>query len=279
MRTSLGQQDLNEDEQYASGLASNPEFGSGRLIRSWAMRRLSANRLEAVMEDQYHALAVAIGHDAEKITDLEACWYRQPLTSCSGAELLLKQAVGTLLSDDLMATGLWADARAHCTHMFDTCRLAIVHIAGNRPDRRYDVILPDIIEGRQPAYILVDGDRRLELELASDDTILRPENLAGVSIMRGFLRSAREVVAPEVMELLFMVQRTYVVARARRIDMPRYFGAPASIAGPPEGACYGSQPERYRTATRLGMDRPDLTLEQAVRFGFSGAGRDDRHGQ
>lgn len=252
-----------------AGMEPNPDFGTGYFARSWAMRRLAPDRLEVVMEDSSHALAMVLSHDAEKLTGVEARWERNPISSCAGAAGFLAHMAGCPLTDDLQALGLQADARSHCTHMFDTLRLGIVHIARGRPDHRYDVVMPDRLEGPQPVQLFIDGALWLEIAIDGDMTILSPDWLAGAPLMRGFAKWAEGRLSTEMFERLVIIQRAAFVSQGRRIDMPRYYGAAAHLLGPPEGSCYASQPERYADATRNPSSRPDLTLEDMLRFGFA----------
>lgn len=252
-----------------AGTQSNPDFGSGYFARSWAMRRLAPDRLEVVMEDSSHALAMVLSHDADRLTGVEARWMRNPISSCTGAAAFLSTMAGTLLSDDVQALGLQADARSHCTHMFDTLRFGIVHIARDRPDHRYDVVLPDRLEGPQPVQLFIDSTLSLEITIDGEMTILSPPSLAGAPLMRGFAKWADGRLSNEQFERLVMMQRATFVSQGRRIDMAHYYGAPAHLLGPPEGSCYASQPARYADATRNRSARPDLLLEHMLQFSFA----------
>lgn len=251
-----------------SGLEPNPAFGTGYFVRSWAMRRIAADRLEVVMEDSSHALAMLLTHDDATLTGVEARWVRNPISSCTGAASFLSGMAGCPLSEDIQALGLQADALSHCTHMFDTCRLGIVHIAARRPDHRYDVVVPDSMSGLQPVQLLIDGVLWLEIMLDEEMTIASPDWLAGAPLMRGFARWARDRLSQAIFERLVIMQRSVFVSRGRRIDMMHYYGAPAHMLGPPEGSCYASQPSRYADATRTPQARPDLTIEEAIRFSW-----------
>jgi hypothetical protein len=258
---------VSDSADILAGKALNPDFGTGYFVRAWAMRRLAADRLEVLMEDSAHALAIVLTHDAATVTDVAARWERAPISSCGGAADFLGTLAGAPLSDDVQALGLVADATSHCTHMFDTCRLGIVHIARGRPDRRYDVIVPDVVEGPQPVELRVDGETVLKLLVARDMTVLGPDWLAGAPLLRGFARWAEGRLDAGTFERLVMMQRTLFVSRGRRIDMAHYYGAPAKMLGPPEGSCFGSEPERFRGAVRNASGRPEITVEGALGFG------------
>lgn len=257
---------MKDEADYLAGLAPNPAYGGGYFLRSWAMRRIAPDRLRVLMEDGFHALAMVIAHDEAIVTGVEARWIRHPMTSCDGAAPFLSNMAGRALTPDILAAGHGADALAHCTHMFDSFRLGVAHIARRRPDRRYDIILPDTLDGPQPAQLLVDDAEALSLAIGPGMTVLSPDALAGAPLMRGLAKWARGRISGELFERLFMVQRAIFVSWGRKVDMKRYQGGPAPIAGPPEGSCYASQPGRYHDATRKGGDRPGLTRENALRF-------------
>lgn len=257
---------MNDEADYLSGLAANPAFGSGSFLRVWTMRRLAPDRLRVAMEDSFHALHMTIRHDDETVLDVGARWVRYPLSSCGGAANHLAAMAGSPVTPDLLAVGSGADIAAHCTHMFDSFRLGVTHIASARPDRRYDIILPDMVSGAQSARLLVDEVERLTVEIAPDMRLLSPPELAGAPLMRGLARWARDRIDAERFEWLFMLQRSIFVSWGRKVDMDRYKGRPATIAGPPEGSCYASQPERYADAIRRDDDRPDIDRDNAVRF-------------
>lgn len=260
---------MSDFDSILAGLAPNPDFGTGYFARAWAMRRLAPDRLEVVMEDSAHALAMVLTHDSERLTGVEARWERSPISSCAGAAAFLTGIVGCPLTDDLQALGLQADARSHCTHMFDTLRLGVIHIARDRPDIRYDVVLPDTLDGPQPVQLLIDGALELEILIDGDMTILSPDGLVGAPLMRGFARWAQGRLSNEMFERLVIIQRAVFVSRGRKIDTARYHGAPAPMLGPPEGSCYASQPDRYAGATRNATTRVNLTLEQMLHFTFA----------
>lgn len=260
---------MSDFDAILAGLEPNPDFGTGYFARAWGMRRLAPDRLEVVMEDSAHALAMVLAHDAEKLTGIKARWERNPISSCTGAAAFLSDMVGSPLTYDVQALGLQVDARSHCTHMFDTLRLGIAHIASARPDRRYDVVLPDRLEGLQPVQLFINGILTLEIAIDGDMTIMSPDGLAGAPLMRGFARWAAGRLSNEMFERLVIIQRATFVSRGRRIDTVRYHGTPATMLGPPEGSCYASQPDRYADATRNATTRPDLTLEQMLRFTFA----------
>lgn len=257
---------MNDEADYLSGLIPNPAYGGGCFLRVWAMQRLAPDRLRVAMEDPFHALMLTIAHDDSIVTGVEADWIRHPLSSCTGAAAFLSGMAGTPLVAGILSAGRETDAASHCTHMFDSFRLGVAHIAQRWPDRRYDILLPDRLEGPQTARLLIDGKERLSLTLAPDMTILSPADLVGAPLLRGFARWAKDRISRDQFAHLFMLQRAIFVSWGRKVDMARYRGGPAAIAGPPPGSCYAAQPARYADATRVGQERADLTRQTALSF-------------
>lgn len=246
--------------------APNPSYGSDIFVRSIAFRRLTPSRLEVLLEDPYHALAIAFDHDLERVTDVEARWERNPLTSCVGSEAMLRSMAGCPLTSDLQTLGLWTDARSNCTHMFDALRLGIVHVAADRPDLRYDVLIPDCVEDVQPMTLLINGDEQLRIAVTGGHMIVSPPDLAGAPLLSGLARWGAGRLDGRMFELLFYIQRAAFIAQGQKIDIARYVGASGELSGPNPGTCHGSRPSAYGEGVRLGNYRKGLRVDEALRF-------------
>lgn len=256
-------------DDLASRMPANPRYGDGYFVRSTRFRRLGPDRIEAVLEDPFHALALLIHHDEYVLTAVEGRWERHPLTSCAGAGGAITGLAGLPLVDDLRTRWLQAEPALQCTHMFDTLRLAAVHIAQARDDRRHDVILPDADADRQPVRLLQDGALVLEIMIDADFRITAPAAYAGAPLLGGFARWAAERLSAEEFERLFLIQRGAFVGRGQRMDITQYYGRAGALSGPSPAACFGSQPERYATSLRLANARPGLRREDAALFSFA----------
>lgn len=256
-------------DDLAMRMPANPAYGGGYFVRSTVFRRRDADRVEAVMEDPFHALALSIRHDDRQLLDVDARWERHPLSSCSGAGVALAGLAGLPLIDDLRTRWARAEPALQCTHMFDTLRLAAVHAARRRPDRRYDVLLPDAPEGLQPVQLRRDGAIVLEIEIDADFRIAAPAAYAGAPLLAGFARWASERLSAEEFEHMFLVQRGAFVGRGQRFDITRLYGLSGELSGPPLATCFGSQPARYAASVRLPNARPGLRREDAAQFPFA----------
>ncbi|MBL8652398.1 MAG: DUF2889 domain-containing protein [Sphingopyxis sp.] len=250
-------------------MAANPAYGDGYFVRTTRFRRLGPDRVEAIMEDTFHALALMIDHDEHRLTRVEARWERHPLTSCAGAGGALPVLAGLPLIDDLRTRWLQAQPALQCTHMFDTLRLAALHIGQQREDRRYEVVLPDADDNAQPAQLFQDGALILEIQIDGHFRMTAPPAYAGAPLLNGFSRWAAERLSAEEFERLFLIQRGTFVGRGQRMDITQYYGRDGALSGPDPATCFGSQPERYATSLRLPNARPGLRREDAARFRFA----------
>lgn len=256
-------------DDLASARPANPRYGDGYFVRSTVFRRLASDQIEAVMEDPFHALALRIDHDEQALTKVEARWERHPLTSCAGAGGALNGLAGQPLIADLRTRWLQAEPALQCTHMFDTLRLAAVHIAQGRDDRRYAVVLPDADVSAQPVRLYRDDMLVLEITVDADFGVTAPPAFAGKPLLAGFARWATAQLSAEEFEHLFLIQRGTFVGRGQRMDITRYYGRDGALSGPLPATCFGSQPERYATSLRLANARPGLRREDAALFPFA----------
>lgn len=253
----------------AGDLPGNPAYGGGYFVRTTRFRRLAPGQLEAVMEDSFHALAMILHHDDRALQRVTARWERHPLTSCSGAELAMQDLGGVPLVGDLRIRWLQAQPDQQCTHMFDTLRLAAVHAALGRADRRYDVVLPDTASDRQIIRLLIDGSTDLEIAVDAAFRVVAPAVYAGAPLLGGFARWAGATLSADEFEKMFLLQRGAFVGRGQKLDIAQFYDRPGALSGPPPATCFGSQPVRYEDSRRLANARPGLGLDEAARFGFA----------
>lgn len=256
-------------DPMADNPPGNPAYGDGYFVRTTRFRRLGPGELEAVMEDGFHALAMILYHDDHALQRVTARWERHPLTSCAGAELAMQDLGGVPLVDDLRIRWLAAQPDQQCTHMFDTLRLAAVHAALGRADRRYDVVLPDTASDQQIIRLLVDGCADLEITVDAEFRVVEPSVYAGAPLLGGFARWAGERLSAVECEKMFLLQRGAFVGRGQKLDIAQFYDRPGALSGPPPASCFGSQPIRYETSRRLANARAGLLIDEAARFGFS----------
>jgi hypothetical protein len=237
-------------------LPARADYGRGVFVRSLAICTPSPGRISLAMEDPVHAFQIDFAHHEGVVTEVRARWERQPLSSCAGATGALDAMVGCRLSDNLFDIARHADATRQCTHLHDMFCIAATHAHQQRPDCRWDVVVPDAIDAPVTASLVRDGNTVLSLTLERDyHTIAAPEAMRGMSVLKGFLAWVRRHVPAERHEQYFLMQKGVFLAQIQRIDAESMIGREARLSGPPDGTCFGSQPERYASATRVGVIR------------------------
>jgi len=229
------------------------DYGDYVFIRSLSIRSPAPGHVNLAMKDVAHSFHMDFTHDDGKVTSINAAWIREPLSSCGGAPLALEALVGCTLSDTIFSVARHIDSRQQCTHMFDMFCLAATHTHEQRPDYRYDVVIPDSVDGPVVATLNRNGEKLLEFEMERQDyqTIVRPEPCRGVNILNGFLPWVRGNVPADQHEHYFIMQKALFIARIQLVNLDSIVGKSATLSGPPDGSSYGSQAERYQAAVRI----------------------------
>ncbi|WP_322045055.1 hypothetical protein [Paraburkholderia sp. J67] len=229
-------------------------YGSGVYVRSLAIRSPAPGRINLAMEDPVHAFEIDFEHRDDRVTAVRGAWVRQPLSSCAGAPGALADAmVGCRLSDNVFDIARHTDAATQCTHMYDMFCLAATHAHARRADCRYDVIVPDALDGPRRATLSCNGETLLSFAIDENETIVEPAAYGGIGVLKGFMAWVRANVPVQQHEHYFIMQRALFVARSQRIDIESMIGEQARHSGPAAGSCFGSQPQRYETALRVGV--------------------------
>jgi hypothetical protein len=242
-------------ESTPGNMPARSAYGDGVFVRSLAIRSPSPGKVSLAMEDLVHAFTIDFEHDGDVVKSVHATWVRRPLSSCGGATDALTAMVGCRLADNVFEIARYTDASQQCTHLHDMLCLAITHAHERRPDCRYDLVVPDSVDGTQVATLSRDGRALLEFEVADYRRIVNPEACRGLDVLKGFMSWVRANVPKQQHEYYVMMQRGLLVARGQQIDMESLVGQRARLSGPPDGTCFGSQPERYREAVRVGVLR------------------------
>ena len=232
-------------------------YGDGAFVRSLIICSPVPGRVSLAMEDVGHAFQIDFTHEDGKVTSVKAAWNRRPFDGCGGAATALEAMVGCPLSDNLFAIARYTDPKQQCTHMYDMFCLAATHAYERRTDYRYDVVVPDSIDGPVVATLTRNGEKQLEFEMNGEDyvTIVQPEACRGLSILRGFMPWVKANVPVNQHELYFLMQKALFVSRIQKFDLTPLLGKSAELSGPPSGSCYASQSERYQTAVRVNVSR------------------------
>ncbi|WP_321884661.1 hypothetical protein [Paraburkholderia bannensis] len=229
-------------------------YGSGIYVRSLAIRSPEPGRVSLAMEDPVHAFRIDFAHRDDVVTAIQGVWMRQPLSSCALApEALAEAMVGCRLSDNVFDVARQTDAATQCTHLYDMFCLAATHAHARRADCRYDVTVPDALDGPRQATLARNGETLLTFAIDDNDTIVEPAACRGIGVLKGFMAWVRANVPAHQHEHYFIMQRALFVARSQRIDIESLIGEAAKASGPAAGTCFGSQPHRYETARRIGV--------------------------
>jgi hypothetical protein len=216
----------------------------------------------AALEDDFHHFRVTMRHRDGVVGEVTAEQPRFPTGGCEGAAPRLSELVGMKLDPFSGAALIHTDARFQCTHLIDLAGLAIAAAAQGIARRRYDVEVPDAVNGRTSPRVFRDGVRVLEWQI-ENDTILGPDPFTGRSMGLGFSAFAREQLTLDDAEAALILRRGIMVGFGRLIS--------AGLITPksprmPIGACWAFQPERAHEAvvldTKLDFsDRPEALTQ------------------
>jgi hypothetical protein len=218
----------------------------------------------AELEDDFHRFGVTLHHDGRQVTRVIARAHRYPWVTCLEAPAALAAVEGVAVAHDPTTLFRHADAKSHCTHLFELAALALTQAARGEGARRYEVEVSDPRDEVRIARLYQDGEEVLEWRLLGD-LITAPPAYAGRETGTFNSRALAEI-EPGLAEHLLILRRAVMTARGRQMDVDLYASA-AAMARP--AACYYLQPENAARASRIvGSHRnwPDReTLFRSVR--------------
>ncbi|MER3452550.1 MAG: hypothetical protein C4344_02370 [Acidimicrobiia bacterium] len=223
---------------------------AGAYHRSIELTSPSPSEVAAELEDDFHHFRVWLGHDGERVVTVGAEAVRYPWTTCPGARAELLALVGVPLATDCTAIARHLPARRNCTHMYDLAGLALAHAGLRRPDRRYDIEVPDRDpDGRTRAVLLRDGVELLTWDLCWHE-IEGPLPWRGAPLRRGFIAWVRANLDPEVAEAAIVLRRAVAISFGRMMDLDVYERA-SELGETMLGTCYTFSPELIGAALRV----------------------------
>lgn len=198
------------------------------------------HRCTAVLEDDYHAMAVTMHHDGEVITAIAGEMARVPWTPCPGAADMIARTFTGVALDAVVARG---EKRTNCTHLYDLTLLAASH-AKDGEATLYDIAVSDSADGAVRAEIRRNGDRVLSIT-HNADVICNPAPVAGRSLfdLRDWIAAMPDAIDREAARLL---QWATIIAHGRAMTLEQH----SDISRTPT-SCYTFQEERRHSATRL----------------------------
>ena len=245
---------MSEPAKVAA-LPAREGYGSGCYRRAIALQA-AGGEVRGELEDDFHHFAVRIAHDGEVLREVEGEDIRVPWTTCPGALMPLRRMQGAALTLSLLEAYRHASPREQCTHLHDLACLALVHagrvLRGGAPNRRYDVSLPDRVEGGTTAQLERDGCCALRWTLQGQTLeASEPEGFEGLRVSgKHFYRRLRDLPDPELVEAAWILQRAVFVGMGRRHDFDAM--ATAEAFAPVGGsACHSFAPERVANARRV----------------------------
>lgn len=205
-------------------------------------------RICCEVEDDYHCMTVVVNHDGSAVTSIEPGMRRVPWTTCPGAEEQLKQTFTGVPLEDFASRG---EKKRNCTHLYDLALLAANHFHDS-DITIYDLLVSDPIDGVRLAEIRKNGDVVLSWS-ESGFKITAPAEIAGTPLfdMRTWISS----LEGERQEYARLLQWGNMLANGRSIPLENQSDATKM---PPN--CYTFQPERAKTAKRVGEIR-DFSAE------------------
>lgn len=216
------------------------------------------------LEDDFHHVRVRLEHDGERVVRCRGEALRIPWTTCPAAAAELTRLDGMPLVRSLLAVGAHSNPRMHCTHLFDTASLAVVHAALGREEREYRIAIPDRTRGRTEARIARDGETVLAWQI-DDQTITAPEPFAVRPLFgSGLAQWAERTLDAETAEACLLLQRSCVISMGRMFDMDQVQHASA-LPQRPMGLCYTFQRERIGDARRNVGSTRDLSARPHAR--------------
>ncbi|WP_077033452.1 DUF2889 domain-containing protein [Pelomonas sp. KK5] len=200
---------------------------------------LQRGTARAALEDDFHHFRVAVDHEFEQVLHVEGSALRNPYALCPSAAGPLGALVGMRLDGIASSVGRFTEASLQCTHMFDLAGLAIAAAAKKRPRRKYDIEVPDRVDGCTQARLWADGELLLDWPL--DGLLIAGP---GVSLREGFSRWALQTLSPDQAEAAIVLRRCAMISMGRQKNLD------IQIHAMPTGRCHVQQPERAALALR-----------------------------
>ena len=218
------------------------------LVQPGFWRRVVVNigpgEARSAVEDDFHCMQVTLRHSHGRLTAIEAKMERAPWDTCPGAVAQLQATFAGLPLAEIAGRG---EKRQNCTHLHDLLLLAASHAADAPQSLMYDIHALDPVEGMRKLQLFRNGERLLDWR-EQDHRLTIPGDIAGLSLME--LGPWIDSQPPALREAARLLRWGAIVAHGRTIPMERQSDASRM---PP--SCYTFQPDRARTARRVGEVR------------------------
>ncbi|MRV70526.1 DUF2889 domain-containing protein [Duganella sp. FT92W] len=206
----------------------------------------------AALEDDFHHFRVELAFAAGVVARAHGSGLRIPYTGCAAAGAALAGLAGMRLDSVANSVTRATDASQQCTHQLDLAGLALAAAARGISARRYDIDVPRRIGKQTSGRIDRDGVTVLDWRI-DGETIVAPQEHAGVSLRDGFARWALTSLPEDVAEAALILRRCLMISRGRERDLDVLPHAE------PSGRCFAQQPQRAVTALRVVGSTWDFT--------------------
>lgn len=210
----------------------------------------------AALEDDFHHFRVELAYADGVVTRAHGTGLRIPYTGCAAAGAALASLVGMKLDSVANTVTRATDASQQCTHQLDLAGLALAAAARGIAERRYDIEVPRRTGGSTSGRIQRNGITVLDWKIEGE-TIVAPQQHAGVSLREGLARWALATLPEDVAEAALILRRCLMISRGRERDLDLLAHAE------PSGRCYAQQPERAVIALRVAGSTWDFTQRAA----------------
>ncbi len=219
---------------------------------------VEAGTATALLEDDYHCMAVTLQHSGGIVTQVIPDMARAPWSTCPGAMAKLIETFTGLPLGEVTAR---REKTFNCTHLHDLAVLAAAH-TGQPGITVYDIAVSDAAAG-QRAIELRRGDALVLRWTEQDGVLTAPEGIAGRTLptLRDWIAALPE---PE-REAARLLQWAAMVAHGRS-----WVWEPGGAAPRITPNCYTFQPERVIDAYRVGAIVDFISADRAPLDGLGG---------
>ncbi|MBS7691894.1 DUF2889 domain-containing protein [Pseudomonas lalucatii] len=204
----------------------------------------TTGEVRAALEDDFHHFRVWARHEHGVLSAIDGEALRYPYSACQQATDQLQQLLGMPLDTIAHSVTRQVDAQHQCTHLLDLAGLAIASAAKRTTGRRYDIEVPQRVDGHTRATLRRNGRELLVWEVQGS-VILAPAPFSCIDLRAGMARWALHNLPPEEAEAALLLRRCTLISLGRM----RNLDAQAHAAS--TGLCYSQQPARAALASRM----------------------------
>lgn len=245
----------------------NPDYGKGIYRRSILLCNQDG-KTTAELEDNNHALRILLIHNRKVVKGISAETIRVPNNTCDGSVNLLQDLVGARLSASPRAIIGYTKRRANCTHLYDLAVLAVSQAWRGETRRRYDIEIPDEVEGVTTSNVRRNGQMVLRWTL-KNNVIQSPRLFRGLHAVQGIRPWLEKNLEGDELEAALTLQQGHFVAQSRIFNLNAIAGHRLEEDTMMEGVCYAYGPGIIKKGYCLANTVKDFTHtpEKMLQFG------------